>query len=482
MPGALVSDLQDPRWELVQHIVSSPTFIRSEQLSKLLSYVCRMAILECFEQINEQNIGVAIFGRSPDYDSAADSIVRSHATRLRQKLEQYFRGPGRNEPLRVDIPRGGYVPRFYTAASAAASRELETASVVPENADSPADLTDPQPDLSAVTGETVKENRHRLDFRVSRLQAGKPSLYTVAALSALVTLILTAVLFIVVRHLRHDAELAAGSVGARQTLIERRFWETLFSANSRTIIVPGDAGLLLFETYTNHEVSLQDYIDGYYRSPDYLKNLTSEIPHWWTTDVAQRRYTSITDAEMAENLARLPEWPAAHAGTVFAQDLKPEEAETSNLILLGSRQSNPWITLVESPLNFVLVPDGARGFQYLNRAPLHGENKIYGYRPESGDSGGDDIYANIAYLPNPEGKGMVLLLSGMWTSGTQAAGKFVLDSPRFSAWLQSIARPDGTIPPFEMLLATKIIQGNATATRIAVERVHSEQMSAKMHY
>lgn len=472
-------DLQDPRWELVQRIINSPTFIRSEQQSKLLSYVCRMAIFEQFDQINEQSIGVAVFGRSPDYDSAADSIVRSHATRLRQKLELYFRGLGQSEPLRIDIPRGGYVPRFYTAVSAAAaSREQDVAVVVSENTAPPKDFTDSQSDLPVETGAAVQENKHKFNFWQARPEA---DLRSVIALSALVTLLLAALLVLVVWHLHQDAKLAAGSSGTRQTPIERSFWKTLFPANSRTILVPGDVGLLLFETYTNHEVSLQDYIDGDYRSSDYLKNLTSEIPSWWTTDVAQRRYTSISDTEIAEKLTHLPEWQAAHASTVFAQDLKLEDAENSNLILLGSRQSNPWIALVEPPLNFVLVPDGARGFQYLNRDPLPGESKIYGYRAESGDSGGDDIYADIAYLPNPEGKGMVLILSGMWTSGTQAAGKFVLDSPRFSAWLQSIARPDGTIPPFEALLATKVIQGNATATRIAVKRVRVEQGSSRMH-
>jgi hypothetical protein len=46
-----------------------------------------------------------------------------------------------------------------------------------------------------------------------------------------------------------------------------------------------------------------------------------------------------------------------------------------------------------------------------------------------------------------------------------------MDSPRFSAWLKSIANPDGTIPPFELLLSTKNLQGNATYTSIVAKRV-----------
>src|SRR5271155_2204414 len=97
---------------LVQRIVASPTFVRSERLCSLLSYVCEMALEGRGAEINEQKIGQAVFGRSRDYDSTIDGIVRTQASRLRQRLEQYFREEGADEAVRVVIPRGGYVPVF----------------------------------------------------------------------------------------------------------------------------------------------------------------------------------------------------------------------------------------------------------------------------------------------------------------------------------------------------------------------------------
>ncbi len=105
--------------ELVSRIVSSPIFARSERLSTLLTYVCDMALKGRDGELNEQRIGHAVFGRSPDYDSSVDGIVRTQASRLRQRLDLYFEQEGVAEPVRVVIPRGGYVPVFMPQHAAA---------------------------------------------------------------------------------------------------------------------------------------------------------------------------------------------------------------------------------------------------------------------------------------------------------------------------------------------------------------------------
>jgi hypothetical protein len=443
----------------VLRITKSPVFVRSEQLPKLLVYICRMAILERFEEINEQHIGVAVFGRSPDYDSAADSIVRSHATRLRQKLEQYFREEGKQEPLRIEIPRGGYVPRFYAGSNGEEKEQIPVPAESSPQSTEAAKLYAPGVSANFAMPEADSASRRPLRPR------------TIALVSVLATLLIGALLLLTISHLHRDAELITARADRGQTPIERRFWDTMFPLNGRTIIVSGDGGLTLFETVTDHEVSLEDYVDGAYRSPDWLKGKVSEASVELTEDLASRRYTSIVDADIAQQLSHLPQWAANRVSTVFARDLRSVDAATSNLILLGSRQADPWVSLAEQSLNFVLVPDGARGFQFLNRNPHKDELKIYGYKETPSDFGAANIYADVAFLPNPGGQGMILLLSGMWVSATQSAGRFVLDSPRFSAWLKSIANPDGTIPPFELLLSTKNLQGNATYTSIVAHRV-----------
>ena len=96
-------EFEGARRELVHRIVHSPTFARSERLGTLLTFVCDLALKGREAEINEQKIGQAVFGRSQDYDSAADGIVRSQASRLRQRLDLYFQQEGVDEPIRSDL-------------------------------------------------------------------------------------------------------------------------------------------------------------------------------------------------------------------------------------------------------------------------------------------------------------------------------------------------------------------------------------------
>ena len=110
--GPSRSSASDPRRALVDRVIMSSTFAKCERLSSLLAYVCDLSLSGRAKELNEQNIGEAVFGRSQNYDSSIDGIVRTQASRLRQRLELYFNEEGLDEPIRIVIPRGGYVPYF----------------------------------------------------------------------------------------------------------------------------------------------------------------------------------------------------------------------------------------------------------------------------------------------------------------------------------------------------------------------------------
>ena len=114
----------------MDRIIASLAFAKCERLSSLLAYVCDLALNGRVKEINEQRIGEAVFGRPRNYDSSIDGIVRTQASRLRQRLELYFREEGLDEPIRVIIPRGGYVPVFEPRLSPVVP--LLTPTVVPE--------------------------------------------------------------------------------------------------------------------------------------------------------------------------------------------------------------------------------------------------------------------------------------------------------------------------------------------------------------
>lgn len=89
----------------------------SQRLCQFLFYVAECAIREAPEEATEQQIGIRVFGRPPGYNSSEDSIVRTHARLLRQKLELYFAQEGATEKIGVEMPKGHYLPIFQPRRS-----------------------------------------------------------------------------------------------------------------------------------------------------------------------------------------------------------------------------------------------------------------------------------------------------------------------------------------------------------------------------
>ncbi|MEO8724997.1 MAG: hypothetical protein ABI383_02635 [Acidobacteriaceae bacterium] len=106
---------EDPRWLLVQRIASSQHLKTSARLRDFLLYVADCALRGTPEDATEQQIGMHVFRRPPGYNSSEDSIVRTHARLLRQKLAAYFAEEGLNEETAIEIPKGHYLPVFRPA-------------------------------------------------------------------------------------------------------------------------------------------------------------------------------------------------------------------------------------------------------------------------------------------------------------------------------------------------------------------------------
>ena len=97
----------------LERVRKSYTLAGSEKLVLFLSFVVETALRGDAHYLKETIIGVSVFGRVPDYDPKADTIVRSQAWRLRSKLSEYYRTEGAQDPVIIDIPRGSYVPVFF---------------------------------------------------------------------------------------------------------------------------------------------------------------------------------------------------------------------------------------------------------------------------------------------------------------------------------------------------------------------------------
>ena len=100
-------------WSAVDRILKSQSMSGCQRLVQLLRFVVDSTLKGEAMHLKETTIGVAVFGRSPDYDPKVDTIVRSQAWRLRSKLRKYYASEGILDPIVIDIPIGHYVPVFH---------------------------------------------------------------------------------------------------------------------------------------------------------------------------------------------------------------------------------------------------------------------------------------------------------------------------------------------------------------------------------
>lgn len=102
----------------LERILASDSFSASKRLSAFLRFVVERAIGGRLDEIKEYQIGVEVYARGEAFDPKLDNIVRVEASRLRAKLRDYYENGGRLNPVRVEIPRGAYVPVFHSLAAA----------------------------------------------------------------------------------------------------------------------------------------------------------------------------------------------------------------------------------------------------------------------------------------------------------------------------------------------------------------------------
>ena len=93
-------------------ILASPDLNATQQLVAFLKFVVNQTLSGKGGEINEHSVAAEVFGRGKNFDPSIDPIVSIQASRLRLALERYYQNSGKNDPVRIDIPRGTYVPVF----------------------------------------------------------------------------------------------------------------------------------------------------------------------------------------------------------------------------------------------------------------------------------------------------------------------------------------------------------------------------------
>ena len=102
----------------LEKVLTSEGFADAGRLGPFLRYLVEQTLAGEGLKLKESVLGVEVFQRRPDYDPRIDPIVRVEASRLRSRLGEYYGGAGAADPVRIELPKGTYVPVFTAAAAA----------------------------------------------------------------------------------------------------------------------------------------------------------------------------------------------------------------------------------------------------------------------------------------------------------------------------------------------------------------------------
>jgi hypothetical protein len=410
----------DPRRAELQRVIRSDIFSKSPRLAALLQHICERTWASQTDELSEQQIGIHFFHRSPGFNAGEDAIVRGSARHLRKRLELYYETEGKSNPSRITVPKGGYVARFET-----------TPITKPMLVAEPEHLAEPEPS---------RMRRLRLAWVVLA--------FSVASVTG----------FFLWRHVR--------TARMEQNNGPRLLWATLFQANRRTVIVPGDPALNLYTAYTHHPVSLRVYMEQEYQNDPIIKAVSPQGPGL----LSMVNTATMADLKLTSELVRVPyreNLPIADKNVEvrFARDVNHADLTGANLVLLGASTFDPWVSVYDQKLDFHLDRNFENyTFRVLNNAPKKGESAEI-------VAGENEALTTVALTETPSGNEHVLLIGGS-TMGSVYAGEHFLFTQRMWQPIMDAATTHGKLRNFEVILKSNFVKDEVSNTQVVTWHVH----------
>lgn len=370
----------------LQAVLRSPVFERSEKLRRFLQFICDLTMRGEGGRINEYLIGAEVFLRGSEYSPSEDSVVRRQAHTLRQKLQEYYAGEGRSNPVRIELPVGRYIPVF---------RRVKV--------DSP---------VLAVVAELPEESLAVPEVKVETRWYRSGWMVAAAVLCAL----------------------AAGYLeGARNKAPEvgratQEFWGpwqdsgrpavVCYSSPLTTVVKHFDKALP--PDSLPKRIPVREAEAGILRSAFGLRDggALYFMPAINQTKLGE----AIAGVQISSVLSRL----GVPVRATQSRLVSWENLRGDDMILLGHNEANQWLDPLLAKAPFRLSPtssEAQRGI--VNSEPREGEQPVYQIQYAAENHEGDQEYALISMLPGVAAKQRLLLINGLNAQATQAAAEYL---------------------------------------------------------
>lgn len=392
----------------LEKLLATSHFSSSRRYPSFLRFVVNNALSGQTELLKERILGVEVFGRHADYDTATDPIVRVTAAEIRKRIEQYYQGAGHDDEIRISLPPGSYVPQFFLPGKSNGHATEQAAPSVT-----------PLPLKPKETSETAQ---------ISSAPAQRRSFpYRVILAAAAVVVLLSGAGYLAWRGLHPS--------------VVKTFWAPFVTSGEPVLFCIADQN-----QYST--IKLRDAAD-----PQQETTLTDTL----TTVV-------IDDVGPLINIAGLlrtdgKTYRVQAEATTSLTDLRRQPS-----VFIGAFD-NGWTLRLTSPLRYHFANDIEMRRFWIEDRERPNQSQWTLVRDVQQRTGTYKDYAIVARFVDPNTDQYALVVAGIARGGTVAAGEFLVDSNRMNEMSNQL--PAGwDRKNVEIVLETQVIEGRSGPPRI----------------
>ncbi len=392
-------------------LVRDPVFRASKRSVAFLRYVVEQALAGMADQIKERSIGIEVFGRNPSYETSTDHVVRTAAAELRKRLATYYVDEKHRSELRMAFVPGSYVPRFTLPGQATAGEPGSE----PENIESP----------SGTHSAHIQFGPVPLSGVARRMPVRGGMAWVLAAVAGVAVI-----------------AALAGWNALHPASPQELFWKPVLDTPGPVLLVVGD------------------HPDGPPTLPAANSAGSPPVPIA-STDFSQTVpfADTVTVARVAGILESRNKQVAIHQGAASSfSDLRQGAA-----VLIGAF-NNEWSLRLTRPLRYSLAMDEQKRLVYIRDA-TNPSSRVWSWgtnqspRPVTGaNSPRVRDYALISRIQNSETGHVVVIVGGLYTYGTEAAGEFLVNPELMKALVRETALKPST-QRIQIVLGTTVTDG-----------------------
>jgi len=108
----------------MHRLLETSHFKNSRRYPALLRFIVEETLEGRGEFLKERLLGIKVFDRPADYDTAADPIVRVTIAEIRKRIAQYYHEEAHDSEMRIELSPGRYEPEFRPRKEMGADHRL----------------------------------------------------------------------------------------------------------------------------------------------------------------------------------------------------------------------------------------------------------------------------------------------------------------------------------------------------------------------